>query len=210
LKGLRVLIPFKAAGPKSRLSTLLSPKQRRKFAQLLLLDVLGACSGAGLLDKCSVISSDRRALSLAEKSGASGLAEPSDKGVNSAVEWGVKIEKEIDEFMVLPSDLPLLRPSELRHALGLRLSGFGLVLSPSQSFDGTNLLIFSRRERIRLSYDSDSFWNHLKEAAKNAPRLAVFNGRGVLFDVDTPADFALLARQRTNSPSAAFARKALG
>jgi len=210
LTALRILIPFKAAGVKSRLSGLLNEAQRQKFAELLLLDVLCACSVAGLLGKCSVISSNRRVLSLAEKSGATGLSEPSDRGVNSAVELGVKKEKGADEFMVLPSDLPLLGASELSQVLTLRSSGINVVLSPSHTFNGTNLLIFSRFEKIKLSYDSDSFWNHLRDAARRKLRVAVFTGRGALFDVDTPADFALLASLSTNRRSAAFARRSLG
>ncbi len=116
--------------------------------------------------------------------------------------------KDENRFMVVPSDLPLLTSRELRIAARLG-SQFGCVISPSKSFNGTNLLLFSRKTGLTLSYDSDSFWNHVRGAARNRSTLAVYCGRGVLFDVDSVGDLQELAGARINTRSVEFARKAI-
>jgi len=203
-----VLIPFKGKARKSRLSGLLGPPDRCRFAETMLLDVLDACRSAGLIGHSYVVSSDHTVLGAAVKTGANAIAEPSERGVNFAVDWATRKLKEHDEFMVLPSDLPWLRPSELRAALSWK-SQFDLLLSPSRHFDGTNLLIFSRQSAIPLSYDSDSFWNHVAGAARKNLSLAVYCGMGVMSDVDSAEDFIGLSRARINTRSASFARKVL-
>lgn len=203
-----VLIPFKANRRKSRLSPVLDTNQRRGLTELMLADVLGVFSKAGLLSRCYVVSSDVKVLALARGLGAMTIAEPRDEGVNAAVGMGVRMLGRGRDFMVVPSDLPLLAPDEVRTALTLKRS-FDCVISPSRSFDGTNLLIFSGGDAPALRYDSDSFWNHVSGAARKGLSLAVYCGEGVLSDVDTPEDLRALSRMRERIPSVEFAKEAL-
>jgi 2-phospho-L-lactate/phosphoenolpyruvate guanylyltransferase len=202
-----ILVPFKAGPAKSRLSPAMPPSQRKAFAYMTLLEVLVAVKGAGLLRRCYVVSSDDLALSLASSSGAKGIREPSDRGVNQAVAWGMSRAK-ASEFMIIPSDLPTLAPEEVRRAISLKAVA-DVVLAPSRVFDGTNLLVISAARPVDLSYDEDSFWNHLRSAARKGLRLAVCTFPGFVFDVDSPEDFAELARLPINRPAASFAREVL-
>ena len=202
-----VLIPFKANRRKSRLSEVLDAGQRSRLTELMLADVLRVFGKAGLLSRCYVISSDIRALTLARGLGALAISEPRDEGVNAAVRAGVRTLGRSRDFMVVPSDLPLLAPYEVRAALTLK-RGFDCVISPSRSFDGTNMLVFSGRNSPALSYDSNSFWNHVNGTARKGLSLAVYCGEGVLFDVDTSEDLGLLSRARKRIPSAEFAEEA--
>lgn len=203
-----VLIPFKADRRKSRLSRVLDPNQRRRLAELMLFDVLRIFRKAGLLPRCHVVTSDKKVLALARRLGARTIVESRDEGVNAAIGMGVRTLGKDRDFMVVPSDLPLLAPDELKTALTLKRS-FACVISPSRSFDGTNLLIFSGKAAPALSYDSDSFWNHLSGAARKGLSLAVYCGEGVLSDVDTPEDLRALSRTRKRIPSVEFAKEAL-
>ena len=174
----------------------------------MLLDELATFKRAGMASKCFVISSDLDALREAEELGANGIPEHRDMGVNSAVSYGRDQLGDKDEFMIVPADLPLVRTQEIAAALSLG-ELFDCVISPSRSFNGTNLLIFSRRKAVGLSYDSNSFWNHIKEIAKRGLSLAVYTGAGVLFDVDTVDDLRELARAPINRRSVQFAERAL-
>lgn len=203
-----VLVPFKANQRKSRLSRLLDPNQRCRLAELMLVDVLAAFRRAGLLPRCYVISSDVKVLTFARRLGARTISEPRDEGVNAAVRIGVKTLGRDRDFMVVPSDLPLLTSYEVKTALALKRD-FDCVISPSRSFDGTNLFIFSGKNAPALSYDSDSFWNHVSGAARKGLSLAVCCNEGVLYDVDTPEDLRVLSRKRKRIPSAGFAKEAL-
>jgi 2-phospho-L-lactate guanylyltransferase len=186
----------------------LDADQRRRLAELMLADVLGVFRGADLSLRCYVVSSDLEALALARRLGGGTIAEPRNEGVNAAVEMGMRTLGRNHDFMVAPSDLPLLAPGEIKRALNLKRI-FDCVISPSRLFDGTNLLVFSGRAAPALSYDSDSFWNHIGGAAKEGLSLAVCCGEGVMFDVDTPEDLRTLARIRRRIPSAEFAKEAL-
>ena len=203
-----VLIPFKADRRKSRLSHVLDSDQRCCLAELMLFDVLGAFRRVGLLSRCYVISSDSKVLALVRMSGGQTVAEPRDEGVNAAVRRGVRALGGDRGFMVVPADLPLLTPHEIRSALTLK-AGFKCVISPSHSFDGTNLLIFSMKAAPALSYDSDSFWNHIRGAARRGLSLAVYCGKGFMSDLDTPDDLLALSNVRERVPSVEFVKKVL-
>jgi 2-phospho-L-lactate guanylyltransferase len=203
-----VLIPFKADRKKSRLCGVLAPNQRSRLAELMLVDVLATFRKAGLLTRCYVVTSDRKVLALTRRLGAQTIVESRDKGVNAAVGLGMRTLGKDHDFMVVPLDLPLLAPAEIKNMLTLKRS-FDCVICPSCSFDGTNLFIFSGRVAPALSYDSNSFWNHVGGAARKGLSLAVCSGKGVMSDVDTPDDLRALSRTRRRTLSAEFAREAL-
>ncbi|MBI3841052.1 MAG: 2-phospho-L-lactate guanylyltransferase [Thaumarchaeota archaeon] len=202
-----VLVPFKAHSAKSRLSKVLGNRQRASLASEMLLHVLSAVRSAGLLGRCYVVSSRPSVLRLAAMAGASTIREADDAGVNSAVERGMASLAEANEFLVVPSDLPLLSAHDLEAALALRSGGMDIVISPSRTFNGTNLLLFSRSRGVRLSYDRDSFKNHLGEAGNMKLRTGVYCGPGVVFDVDSPSDLKELVRPGRRRRPSEMARK---
>lgn len=203
-----LLVPFKGGRYKSRLSPILGPEARRQLAYLMLEEVLRSVRRAGLRRHCYVISSDPGAGARAGRAGVSFLRETMDSGVNGAVRLGTKRLRARSAFMVVPSDLALLSPSDVKHALSFWLRG-SLVIAPSSSFNGTNLLLFPRRMASSLSYDDNSFWNHLAAAARLGLRTVVLTRKGLVFDVDTPSDAAELIRLRINTRAARFLRKSL-
>ncbi len=203
-----MILPFKGGSQKSRLSSVLDAEGRHELSLLMLGQVLEAVAEAELIGSCIVVSSDPEALSLAESKGARPAREGGNKGVNSAVLAGVRAA-EGPVYVVIPADLPLISGADLKRALAMRPAAGGVVISPSVGFDGTNLLLFSKRKRPALSYDRNSFWNHVGDAARRGCALAVYTGRGVTFDVDTVGDLKALGEAPINSPSASFAVKAL-
>jgi len=210
LMSLAILIPVKSKGAKSRLAPLLSPTERRELASLLLSGVLGALGEAGLLRLTFVISSDRNILDLSAHMGAGTIREPGDDGVNSAVIRGVEAAGTPEAVLVLPSDLPLIRASDVKHLLSLRRAGLDVVIVPSLSYDGTNALLYGTTTRLKLSYDDDSFWNHLASGARKGLSVAISSEHGLMFDIDSEEDFKALARTGVKRPAVAFARRAVG
>jgi 2-phospho-L-lactate/phosphoenolpyruvate guanylyltransferase len=208
LKGLAVLVPFKSKDPKSRLSKVLSASQRSELAVIMLEGVIDAIRSAGLQKDCYLISSDPEAASVAKGSGISLVPEPSDRGVNAAVSTGIGVLENYESFLVVPSDLALVKATDVRRAMKLG-SHLDCMISPSRSFNGTNLLQVSKNIGFTLSYDSNSFWNHVGEAARKGLRLAVLCSNGVLFDVDSPEDLRELSRARSSTPAVRFAKEAV-
>jgi 2-phospho-L-lactate guanylyltransferase len=196
----------KSSGAKSRLSPVLSREERQELESLLLAGVLGALKGAGLLGVTHVITSDPEVLRLATKSGAGTVQEVRDEGVNAAVETGVAALGRPLKVLILPSDLPFLHASHLRHILSLS-EVLQVVIAPSASFNGTNALVFPPSVGLPLSYDNDSFWNHLRATGRKGLSVGVASEPGLTFDLDSPEDLRRFARARVNTPAGAFARR---
>jgi 2-phospho-L-lactate guanylyltransferase len=156
-----------------------------------------------------VISSDSEVLRLATKSGAGTVREARDEGVNAAVETGVAALRRPLKVLVLPSDLPLVRASHLRHIMSLS-EVLQVVIAPSASFNGTNALVFPPGVGPPLSYDNDSFWNHLRATGRKRLSVGVVSEPGLTFDLDSPEDLRRLARTAVSTPAAAFARRRIG
>jgi 2-phospho-L-lactate guanylyltransferase len=195
----------KSTGAKSRLSSVLSRGERQQLESLLLSGVLKALREADLLATTHVVSSDPEILRLAMSSGAGVVREASDQGVNSAVEAGVGALGLPLKVLVLPSDLPLLHASQLRHIVSLSES-LQVVIAPSASFNGTNALVFPPGVGLPLSYDNNSFWNHVRASGRKGLSVGVVTKPGLTFDLDSPEDLRSLARTGANVPVVAFAR----
>jgi 2-phospho-L-lactate guanylyltransferase len=202
-----VIIPVKSSHAKSRLSSVLSESERRKLSKNLLSDLLAVLTATGVLAHTHVISSDAEMLAFASRHGARAIAEDGDAGVNVAVRRALRQIGIRGDVLVLPSDLALLRPSELGRFCGLRRLGLDVVMSPSKRFNGTNALLFSSASRFPLSYDDDSFWNHLASCGRLGLSVGICCERGLMFDLDTPQDLEVLAKSRSSSRSAGFARR---
>ncbi|MDG6988462.1 MAG: 2-phospho-L-lactate guanylyltransferase [Nitrososphaerota archaeon] len=194
---------------KSRLSGVLAEGERRELALLFLEEVMAALRDAGLAGSTFVVSSDDGAIRLAGSLGARAVRETADTGVNGAVSAGIGASA-APQILVLPTDLPFLQASDLRRIVALREGGAEVVIAPSAAFDGTNALLFPRSVALPLSYDSNSFWNHLSSAAAMGLTVGVCTAQGVMSDIDSPDDLRMLAASRSRSSSAAFARRVLG
>lgn len=203
-----MVIPFKGGSHKSRLARVMNKEERAKLSLLMLQGVLDAFEKAGLIRACHLVSSDEDALRLALARGAKAVRETSNRGVNAATRRGIA-QSRASEFLIVPADLPLLRAAEIDRALSFKTEGVDVVISPSSSFDGTNLLIVSRDKMPKLSYDRNSFWNHISSAARMGLSVAVYTGSGVMFDVDTEVDLKRLAGFKIGQESASFAGEVL-
>ena len=205
-----VVIPYRSKGGKSRLAGALTAPEREKLSELMLLDVLDALAGAGLADQCLVVSPDASAAEVAGGKRAKTLLEKAAAGVNAAVKRAMDGSPQADSFMVVPADVPSLRHEEVTRALSFFGEGMDVVLTPSREFNGTNLLLFRRGRMPELSYDKDSFWNHVASSARRGLRLCAYTAGGLMSDVDTVADLRALGSSTRRGRASAFARVVLG
>ena len=206
MTALRVVIPFKAAGHKSRLERRLGKVGARRFALYLLEDLLDVMKGAGPGLETALVTSDLEAEKIGVSRGIVVIREKEDGGVDSAVRAALSTAGPEGAVLVLPSDLPYLSLGDVQAAAGAASGGF-TVICPSSEFNGTNALTLRRMDSGILSYDKDSFWNHLGNASKAGLRVAVITGRGMMFDVDTEGDFVRLAGSGLVSRSARMAKQ---
>lgn len=204
-----VIVPVKGKDPKRRLSALLSPAQRRQLQVAMLEDTLQTLIKARMVSHTVVVSSDQETLRFIERFGALPLHEPADSGVSSAVRRGLEETAAYDRRMVIPADLPLLSVEDLKAAPMLGREGAQVVLSPSEGFDGTNLLLLAGGASLPLHYDDDSFRKHFADATARGLRVAVYYSRGVAFDIDRPSDVHRFFRYSKRGSTLTFLARTL-
>ncbi len=183
-----MIIPVKGENPKGRLAPLLNAAQRRQLQIAMLEDTLQTLIKARMVGHTFVVSSDPQVLEFVRRFGASSILEARDAGVIAAVRRGLDATESYDRQLVIPADLPLLAVEDLKAAPMLAREGAQVVISPSEAFDGTNMLLLTRGVELPLHYDDDSFRKHFADAMARRLRVAVYYSKGSGFDVDRPGD----------------------
>jgi 2-phospho-L-lactate/phosphoenolpyruvate guanylyltransferase len=153
----------------------------------MLEDTLQTLIKARMIGDSFIVSSDPQVLEFVKRFGANSISEPKDAGVNSAVLRGLEATSSYARRLVIPADLPLLGLEDLKAGPMLAREGADLVISPSETFDGTNMLLL-KDGAITLHYDDDSFRKHVAAANELRLQVAVYYSRGVGFDIDKPSD----------------------
>jgi 2-phospho-L-lactate guanylyltransferase len=174
----RVIIPFKLRGAKSRLSAALSPEERELLALAMLRDVLDAASGL----RVTVLSRP----GLVERIGA--------EVVESGLDLNEALNKMIEDWagrgwpsdvLIAMADMALLRGEDLR---GMIETEGDLVLSPGRG-GGTNMILI-RSPEFRTCYKGLSFPRHLDLARKLGLEVVIYYSYRAGFDIDEPSDLA--------------------
>ncbi|MGM0399114.1 MAG: 2-phospho-L-lactate guanylyltransferase [Halobacteriota archaeon] len=167
---MRVVIPFDANEPKSRLAPVLDRPERREFAEAMLRDVVTAVRDAGRtpevlttgpIDVDAAITIDERPLTPL---------------VNDAIDAGTPLA-------VVMADLALATPSTLRRLFD---ADGDVVVAPGRAA-GTNALVV-RDPAFRVDYHGASFSDHLHQAREAGASVREFDSFRLSTDVDDPAD----------------------
>ena len=182
---MRVVIPFDARDPNTRLEPALDADERRAFAEAMLADVLGALRGAGrdpeLLATAPVevdadVTVDDRPLSTA----VNDVLAASDGPV-----------------AVVMADLPLVTADAVQRLLSPApgeetdneaSQATGVVLAPGLG-GGTNALL-ARHPGFRVDYHGASYRDHRRAAADVGAAVRAVDSFRLALDVDDPADLA--------------------
>lgn len=170
---MRVLVPFDATDPKSRLSSVLEAPERREFAAAMLRDVLEAVDAAdhdpavlatAAVDVPAPVTVDDRPLTPA---------------VNAAIDdEGVPVA-------VLVADLPLVTADAVETLLE---SAGDVVLAPGLG-GGTNGLLV-RDPDFRVDFHGASIRDHREAARERGLDAGTVDSFRLAMDVDEPDDLA--------------------
>jgi 2-phospho-L-lactate/phosphoenolpyruvate guanylyltransferase len=183
-----LIIPVKGTNPKARLSSLFDARERKQLQVAMLEDTLHAIANAKKNVQTYVVSSDPEILKFAGRFGVGSLEEERDGGVNEAVESAIERLGSYDGWLIMPADLPLITSNDIKTVFTLHRMGSSIIVSPSEDYSGTNLLLMTKRARIALHYDDDSFNKHARDATAAGARAAVYYSENVAFDIDHAGD----------------------
>lgn len=178
---------------------------RATLAEAMLADVLTALGRSERLERLILVSGEPIAVALAEAAGAEVIGDSSEAGHSEAAMLGVAAALAAGSSCValLPGDCPMLDPAELDSALAA-LAGPSVTVIADRHGTGTNGLLLAPPDAIAPSFGPGSCARHLDlAAAAGVPAILSDAIPSIRFDLDTPADLAVLRERLGRDPGVA-------
>lgn len=191
------IIPVKEFdGAKHRLSSLLSPVQRRLLAETMLTDMLDAVAGSRLLAGVVMVTLDPHATTLGNKIGAQIVTEGAREGHTGSVNAGRRLLASEGRrgMITMPGDIPATHASEIDAVLTAHLAAPSFTISPAHDDLGSNAVVCSPPESVPLRFGDNSYFPHLDAARRQGIEPTVVRQPGIAMDIDHPVDLALFLR----------------
>lgn len=197
------VIPMKCLhSAKSRLSNILTAKQRKNLAMYLLDATIKELKKSDFISEIVIVSSDEAVKHYSCLNNLKFIKDW-DEGVNKAVMLADKycIDNGINANIVIPPDLPFVSAKEIdKICISSNKYHKCIIICPSKRFDGTNILFRKPPNVIKTHYDNNSYMNHLKEASKIKIPIESLDIVKLMFDLDTEDDLLeLFPLQNWNS-----------
>jgi 2-phospho-L-lactate guanylyltransferase len=184
------IIPVKHLSmAKSSLSRVLNPPQRRELVLSMLADVLNAIHKASSVKGAIVVSPDEEGvLEFAKTHSATGIADHGAK-LNDSLDLAIKqaMAKGATSVLILPLDIPLLTPADIKNIISMASSHRAVVIAPSKD-NGTNALFLRPADVMNLRFGGESFPAHLAEARVANIRPQIYRSTTVATDIDEIKD----------------------
>ena len=191
MTGIWAVVPVKEfEGAKQRLSTCLSPEERRVLATTMLEDVLDAVSAVRELAGVVVVTVDPAATSLAARYSARVFTEGARDGHTGAVTAAARLLAREGRagMMTMPGDIPRLSPAEIAAILAAHRAAPAFTIVPAHDDLGSNTIICSAPDAVPLRFGEDSFFPHLDAARARGIDPLVVRQPGIGMDIDNPVD----------------------
>ncbi|RLI75743.1 2-phospho-L-lactate guanylyltransferase [Archaeoglobales archaeon] len=173
---MKIVIPFKARNPKSRLSNLLNEEERVNFAKSMLLDVIDAMPDMEIL----IVTPESIDIDFDKVTAKNLRVLIDERSLDDAVNSLIDEEKEI---AIIMSDLPLLNREVVDRFFNEEAD---VVVAPGRK-GGTNMLLV-RNSKFRVSYHYGSFFKHVKMAKELGLSCKIFDSFYSSIDVDEESD----------------------
>jgi 2-phospho-L-lactate guanylyltransferase len=205
LTRLHVVVPIRALRDgKRRLSPALDPDEREALVIGLLRRTLATLTSWSAAAVVHVVSPDPAVAPIARAAGAHALLQ-AGAGLNEGIAAArhAALAEGATALLVIPGDLPVLE-TEVLDALvdaadAAIAAGSGhavVVIAPADARSGTNALLVSPPGAIEPGFGPGSLERHLREAAAVGASTQLVVDAALGFDLDTPADLALVDPDR--------------
>ena len=190
------ILPVKEmAGAKQRLAPLLSPEERIALMQVMLRDVLTALSATQGLAGIALVTLDPWAQALAQEHGARIITEGAREGHTGAVTSAAAVlqAEGVAAILTLPGDIPAAKPMEIEALIATASAPPAFIIAPAHDEQGSNAILMSPPNVVRLRFGEDSYFPHLAAARAAGITPQILRLPGIAMDIDHPADIARFA-----------------
>lgn len=177
---------------KTRLAPALSTSERVELFRVMLHDVLSALIEVREIERTVVVTRDPEVRQIATKFNALTLKEMSNDGhtaaVGRAAQWVTS--RGADGLLQVPGDIPGVTPHELANVLAVHRAkpSRAFTISPSHDYGGSNCVVCTPPDVIKLSFGDDSFRGHMRAARSAGVEYSIVEHPGIALDIDNPQD----------------------
>lgn len=182
---------------KSRCQGSLGAHDRTRLVEAMLMDMLDAVRRASSVTAVHVVTPTIVLAEIADRCQANPIIEAAPAGLDAAFELarrGVAVRAPNATLVLLPGDLPGVKPHELECAIDLHASE-RLVVSPAEADGGTGALVLTASIPFLFRFGPGSFHRHIEAAYACGLEPRVIAAPGLGHDLDGPLDIqSLLAR----------------
>jgi len=206
--GMWAVVPVKElGGAKQRLSSCLSPEERRALATIMLEDVLDALSAVRQLAGMLVVTVDPVAASLAGRHGARIVTEAAREGHTGAVAAAQRLlAREGQAAMItMPGDIPRISSAEITAILAAHRAAPAFTIVPAYDDLGSNTIICSPPDVVPLRFGEDSFYPHIHAARDRGIDPLIVRQPGIGMDIDRPVDLIAFLKMSPRLPTRTLA-----
>jgi 2-phospho-L-lactate guanylyltransferase len=185
---------------KSRLADVLTPDERVDLNRRLLAHTLDTLTAMPEIEHVLVVSRDQAALALAREYGARTVQENKAPQLNVALTRATVVAKNYATrgVLIVPADLPLITPEDVRVMLERAVDPPVVVVAPDRRRNGTNALLVCPTGLIEYEYGPGSFDRHCERARKAGARLEICELPSLALDMDLPEDLELVSETLEN------------
>ena len=185
------VVPIKELSrSKSRLSSVLSTKEREDLSLGLMRGVVSAAVESGRV-RVWVVGRDDVAAQVADELGA-GWVDDRAADLNGAVSDAFSLATAAGmASLYLPADLPFVTREDVAGLVEVSDGGSALTLAPARFDGGTNAIVAPLGTPFRPTLSPGSFDRHREQASELGLEVAFFDSPGIGIDIDTPEDLTL-------------------
>ena len=187
------VVPVKdTAGAKTRLAPALPADLRQGLALAMLEDVLAALAETRGLAGLLLVTIDPAARDLASRYDARCIEDGARDGHTGAVTAAARrlASEGRGAMLTLPGDIPLVTAAEIGRLIAAHRPAPSFTIAPSHDEMGSNAILMSPPDAVKLRFGDDSFRPHLAAARAAGIEPKVVNLPGIALDIDNPADLA--------------------
>ena len=179
---------------KSRLAGLLSEEQRTRLNRYLLEHTLTILNEIAEIEHTLVVSRDPAALALTRSMGGRTVMEDGMPQFNTAIKRATIVAQAqgARSVLILPADLPLIEPSDVKALLSQGQAPPSVIIAPDRRLDGTNALFINPAGLFEYGYGPGSFQRHCASATQAGASLKVIHSDHFGLDLDLPEDLEAL------------------
>lgn len=190
---MRAVIPFKKQNCKTRLSSVLSLREREQLAYTMLTDVVATLNSCNV--EVDILSTGVKQLDVNANVIYSDIS--LNDVLNEYLSGMASYHKSPPDILIVMSDVPLLTAEHITH---INNRDEDIVIAPG-SGGGTNVLYIRNPASFHVDYYGTSFLDHIGIAMKRNLTVYMYDSFHLSCDMDEPSDLIELLIHGTGSAS---------